>query len=59
MNFIPPDTLNTLYIILAVAVVWVVLRFVLKIAMRIFAIGCLAIVIIGAALFLIQSMGGA
>lgn len=43
-----PDILNTIYIILAVGVGWIVLRFVLKLAGKVFKLGCLAIVVIGA-----------
>ena len=39
--------LQVLLFILAVAVGWVILRFIFKIAMRIFVVGCLAIFIIG------------
>jgi hypothetical protein len=39
--------LQVLLLILAVAVGWVILRFILKIASRIFVIGCLALFIIG------------
>lgn len=47
-----PQVLNTLYIILAVGVGWIVLRFVLKLAGKVFRLGCLAIVVIGAILIL-------
>jgi len=43
-----PETLNILYIILAVGVGWIVLRFLLKLAGKVFKLGCLAIVVIGA-----------
>ncbi len=53
------DTLNILYIVLAVGVGWIVLRLILKLARRIFAIGCFAIVIIGFILVGMQFVQGA
>jgi len=58
MDFITPDTLNTVWIILAVVVGWFLLRFVFKLAKRIFAIGCFAIVVLAAFLFISQFLGG-
>jgi hypothetical protein len=42
------DVLNIIGIILAVGVGWIILRFVFKLAQKVFQLGCLAIVIIGA-----------
>lgn len=53
------DILNILYIVLAVGVGWIVLRSILKLARRIFAIGCFAIVIIGFVLVGMQFFQGA
>lgn len=41
-------------LILALVVAWVLLRFVLRLAARIFTLGCIAIVIIGLALFFLR-----
>ena len=53
-ELINPETLNIVYIILAIGVGWIVLRFLLKLAGKIFQIGCLAIVVIGALLIIAQ-----
>jgi hypothetical protein len=45
---------QVLLFILAVAVGLVILRFIIKIASRIFAIGCLALFIIGSVLFVLN-----
>ena len=46
-----PDSLATIAVALvAVAIGWLILRFVLKIAWRAFLIGCLGILILGAVL---------
>jgi hypothetical protein len=42
-------------LVLAIAVVWFVLQFLFKLALRIFVGGCLVIVIIGAILFLLRA----
>ncbi len=47
-----------MYIILAVGVGWIVLRFLLKLAGKIFQIGCLAIVVIGALVIIAQMIQG-
>lgn len=41
-------------LILVLVVAWVLLRFVLRLASRIFTLGCLVIVIIGVALFFLR-----
>ena len=48
------DFFNLLGIILAVGVGWTILRFLLKLARKVFQLGCLAIVIIGAILLIAQ-----
>lgn len=53
------DIQNILYIVLAVGVGWIVLRVILKLARKIFAIGCFAIVIIGIILVGMQFLQGA
>jgi hypothetical protein len=58
MDFITPETMNTIWIVLAVAVGWIVLRFILRLARRIFAFGCFAIVVLGAMLLIWQYLGG-
>jgi hypothetical protein len=58
-ELINPDFLNKLYIILAVGIGWIVLRLILRVARKIFAIGCFAIVIIGTILVGIQFFQGA
>jgi hypothetical protein len=46
--------LQVLLFVLALAVGWVLLRFIFKIAMRIFVVGCLALFILGAVLFVLS-----
>ena len=53
------DIQNILNIVLAVGVGWIVLRVILKLARKIFAIGCFAIVIIGIILLGMQFLQGA
>ena len=48
--------LQVLLFVLALAVGWVLLRFIFKIAMRIFVVGCLALFILGAVLFVLSFM---
>ena len=55
-NLINSETLNIIYIVLAIGVGWIVLRFVLKLAGTIFKLGCLAIVVIGALLVIAQML---
>ena len=58
MEVLSPDTLNIIYIALAVAIGWVLLRFIFRLAKRIFAIGCFAIVALAAILFIMQMLNG-
>jgi hypothetical protein len=58
MNSINPETMNIIWLFLAAAVGWIILRFILKLAKRIFTFGCFAIVILGAVLFFFQYLGG-
>jgi hypothetical protein len=47
-----PDGLITiLLIILAIIIVWMVIKYIFKLTMRIFSCGCLLILVIGALLF--------
>jgi phosphate starvation-inducible membrane PsiE len=47
-----PDGILTIFlIILAIAIIWMVIKFVLKLTMRIFSCGCLLILVIGGLLF--------
>jgi hypothetical protein len=48
------DVVNLFGIILAIGVAWIVLRFILRLAQRVFQIGCLAIIVIGGILILLQ-----
>lgn len=41
-------------ILLVIVIAWVVLRFVLRMAMRVFALGCGLILFLGLAIFLLQ-----
>ena len=47
----PPNLMNILLVIILLVVGWVLLRVIFKIAMRVFMIGCLGILVIGAFLF--------
>ena len=47
----PDGLLTILLIILAVTIVWMVVKFVFKLTMRIFSCGCLLILVIGGFLF--------
>jgi len=46
--------LRILLLVLVAAVGWVILRLIFKIAMRVFVIGCLALFILGAVLFILN-----
>jgi hypothetical protein len=48
------DFISILGIILAVGVGWIILRFVLKLASKVFKLGCLAIIVIGAIVIISQ-----
>jgi len=47
----PEGLLSILLIILVVAIIWMVIKFVFKLTARIFSCGCLLIFVIGAFLF--------
>jgi hypothetical protein len=53
------ELLNIVYLFAAIGVGWVVLRFLLKLARKIFMIGCVSIVLIGLVLFIAQYFQGA
>lgn len=46
--------LRILVLVIAAAIGWVLLRFIFKIAMRVFVIGCLALFMLGAVLFILN-----
>lgn len=48
------DLLKILELILAIGVGWIILRFLFKLARKIFAFGCFAILILGAILVISQ-----
>lgn len=50
----PPGIMNILLVIILLVVGWVVLRLIFKMAMRVFMIGCVAILVIGAFLFFLN-----
>ena len=50
-----PELQQTLYLILAIGLGWIALRFLLKLARKIFMIGCVSILLLG--LFLVISGG--
>jgi hypothetical protein len=45
---------NILTVIVILVVAWLILRFVLRLAQRVFAMGCFLIVVLGAALLLFR-----
>jgi hypothetical protein len=47
----PDGLLTILLIILAIAIIWMVIKFLFKLTMRIFSCGCLLILVIGGLLF--------
>ena len=53
------EILNILLIMVAVGLGWTLLRFLLKLARKIFMLGCVSIVLIGALLILSQVLQGA
>lgn len=53
------DFLNIVYLVLAIGFGWIVLRFLLNLARKIFMIGCVSIVLIGVFLFIMQYIQGA
>ena len=50
----PQNLINIALFVLGLVVVWVVLRFVLRIAFRLFAYGCLAILAAGVLIWVIN-----
>jgi len=48
------EILNILYWILGIGVAWIVLRFIFKVAKKVFAIGCFGIIAIGLLLMLLD-----
>jgi len=48
-----PELYQTLYLILVIGLGWIALRFILKLARKIFMIGCVSILLLG--LFLVVS----
>jgi hypothetical protein len=52
------DYLNIVYIVLAIGAGWILLRFLFKLARKIFMIGCVSIVVIGVILFISQYLQG-
>ncbi|MBN2045764.1 MAG: hypothetical protein JW757_12130 [Anaerolineales bacterium] len=54
LQTIGSDIINSLGIILAVGMGWIILRFIFKLARKVFQLGCLAIVIIGALVLINQ-----
>lgn len=49
--------MQIVYILIILAVIWLVLRFVLKLAQKVFACGCSIIIAIGVLFFLWQMLG--
>ncbi len=49
-----PEIVRILFLILALGLGWVILRFVLKVAKRIFMAGCFMIILLGGLLFFFQ-----
>lgn len=58
MDFLSPDTLNIIYLILAIGIGWIILRFIFNLVRRIFAFGCFTILAIGAVLLILQFLQG-
>lgn len=57
-DIINADTLRLIEIILAVGIGWIILRFLFKLARKIFAFGCFVIVLGGIVLLVTQFLGG-
>ncbi len=53
MNVSMPDPLTIVLVIAGIVLVWLLLRFLLKLAVKVFACGCAVIAVIGAALVLL------
>ena len=54
----PESITQLLFIIVGLAVLWVVLRFVLRLTAKVFSCGCGAILALGILLFLLRQLGG-
>ena len=52
------ELVNIVYLILAIGLGWIVLRFILKLARKIFMIGCISIVLFGLFLVISQAIQG-
>lgn len=44
--------------VVVLLIIWGIMRFILRITQKVFQFGCLAIVLLGAALILLQMFGG-
>jgi len=49
---------NILYLVLGLVVLWIILRFVLRIAWKVFSLGCSLLLAFGLLLFLIRYLSG-
>jgi len=58
MDLLSPQTLNIIYLIIAIGIGWTILRLFFKLVKRIFAFGCFTILAIGAVLLIIQFLQG-
>ncbi len=58
LESIDTELLNIIWIFLILGVGWIVLRFILNIARRIFSLGCMAILVIGFILIVMQFLQG-
>ncbi len=54
--FLPANVNNILVLIVVLAVVWILIRFIFKLAMRVMALGCVGILILGGILIAIRMM---
>ena len=54
----PESITQLLFIVAGLAVLWVVLRFVLRLTAKVFSCGCGAILALGILLFLLRQLGG-
>jgi hypothetical protein len=55
-SMILDNFLTVIFVLIGLAIVWTILRVVLKLTMRLFSIGCVAIVILVAAIWLIGQL---
>ena len=58
MDLLSPETLNIIYLIIAIGIGWTILRFIFRLVKRIFAFGCFTILAIGMVLVLLQFLQG-